>query len=140
MELLFTGAYLVLTWMPFMVAGMALSRADLTRPRLHARLLLAGGALTVLGYGGSWLALHLVPHALTAIGAATNGGSASSAWWSGTVGDLGDNTPAAWLLVATPRSQTTFSILGNTDVALTVVALCLWTTHRLPRLTRRPHP
>ena len=140
MELLFTGAYPVLTWMPFMVAGMALARLDLTRPGLRTGLLLTGAALTVLGYGGSWLALHFVPHALTAVGAATNGGPASSAWWSDTVGDLGDDTPAAWLLVAAPHSQTTFSILGSTGVALTVVALCLWATHRLPRLTRLAVP
>ncbi|WP_093623667.1 DUF418 domain-containing protein [Streptomyces sp. 3213.3] len=140
MDLLFTGAYPVLTWMPFMVAGMALARLDLTRAGVRARLLLTGGALTVLGYGGSWLALHLVPHALTAVGAATNGGSASSAWWSDAVGDLGDDTPAAWLLVAAPHSQTTFSILGNTGVALTVVALCLWTTYRLPLVTRLSAP
>ncbi|MEU6141849.1 DUF418 domain-containing protein [Streptomyces sp. NPDC047081] len=139
MELLFTGEYPVLTWMPFMVAGMALARLDLTRRRTLAQLSGTGGALALLGYGGSWLALHLVPHALTTVAAATDGGSAGAAWWSDTVGDISDGTPADWLLVAAPHSQTTFSILGNTGVALVVVAACGAAT-QVPRLLRLATP
>lgn len=139
-ELLFTGEYPVLTWMPFLVAGMAVARLDLTRPGTRSRLALAGGGLALLGYGGSWLALHLVPHALSTVAAATDGGSASSAWWSDTVGDPGNPTPAAWLLVAAPHSQTTFSVLGNTGVALAVVAGCLTVADRMPRLMRLARP
>lgn len=140
MELLFTGEYPVLTWMPFMIAGMAVARLDLARAAIRARLALTGAALAVLGYGGSWLALHLVPNALTTVAGATDGGSASSAWWSDTVGDLSDNTPVAWLLVGAPHSQTTFSILGNTGVSLLVVAVCFTITARMPRLTRWATP
>lgn len=140
MELLFTGEYPVLTWMPFMIAGMAVARLDLARAGIRARLALTGAALAVLGYGGSWLALHLVPNALTTVAGATDGGSASSAWWSDTVGDLSDNTPVAWLLVGAPHSQTTFSIIGNTGVSLLVVAVCVTITARMPRLTRWATP
>ncbi|MFS8198200.1 DUF418 domain-containing protein [Streptomyces sp. CWNU-52B] len=140
MELLFTGEYPVLTWMSFMVAGMAVARLDLTGARVRTRLALAGGALAVVGYGGSWLALRLVPHALTTVADATDGGSVSSAWWSDSVGYLTDGTPAAWLLVAAPHSQTTFSVLGNTGVALAVVAGCVAVTDRTPRLTRLTVP
>lgn len=139
-ELLFTGAYPVLTWAPLLIAGMAVGRLDLTRPGIRARLALTGGALAVLGYGGSWLALHLVPHALTTIASATGGGSASSAWWSDTVGEPVNGTPLAWLLVAAPHSQTTLSILGNTGIALVVVATCLTVADRMPRLTRLATP
>ncbi|MFI6622658.1 DUF418 domain-containing protein [Streptomyces sp. NPDC050528] len=139
-ELLFTGDYPALTWAPFLIAGMAVARLDLTRPGIRARLALTGGALAVLGYGGSWLALHLVPHALTVISSATGGGSASSAWWSDTVGEPEGGTPLAWLLVAAPHSQTTFSVLGNTGVALVVLALCLTVADRMPRLTRLATP
>lgn len=138
-ELLFTGTYPVLTWMSFMIAGMAVARLDLTRRGTRARLALTGGALAVLGYGGSWLALHLVPGANAAVAAATDGGSASSAWWSDTIGDLTGHTPA-WLLVGAPHSQTTFSILGNTGVALLVVVLCVTATDRLPRFGRLATP
>ncbi|MFJ9542203.1 DUF418 domain-containing protein [Streptomyces sp. NPDC101225] len=139
-ELLFTGAYPVLTWAPFVIAGMAVARLDLTRPAVRSRLALTGGALAVVGYGGSWLALRLVPHALTTIAAATDGGSASSAWWSDLVGEPPNGTPLDWLLVAAPHSQTTFSVLGNTGVALVVVAACLTAAARLPRLTRLATP
>ncbi|WP_406443665.1 DUF418 domain-containing protein [Streptomyces sp. NBC_01613] len=140
MELLFTGEYPVLTWMSFMVAGMAVARLDLTRGRTLAQLSCAGGALALIGYGGSWLALHLVPHAGDTVAAATDGASPGSAWWSDTVGYLTDGTPADWLLVAAPHSQTTFSILGNTGVALAVVAACVAAADRLPRLVRLATP
>ncbi|WP_330456091.1 DUF418 domain-containing protein [Streptomyces sp. NBC_00820] len=139
-ELLFTGEYPVLTWIPFLVAGMAVARLDLGRPGIRCRLALTGASLAVVGYGGSWLALRLVPHALSAVSAATDGGSASSAWWSDTVGDPTRRTPAVWLLVAAPHSQTTFSVLGNTGVAVLVVAACLTVAERLPRLTRTATP
>ncbi|MBK3572957.1 DUF418 domain-containing protein [Streptomyces sp. MBT65] len=139
-ELLFTGDYPALTWAPFLIAGMAVARLDLTRPGIRTRLALTGGALAVLGYGGSWLALRLVPHALSVISAATGGSSASSAWWSDTVGTPENGTPLAWLLVAAPHSQTTFSVLGNTGVAFVVLALCLTVAERTPRLTRSLAP
>ncbi|MEV6742327.1 DUF418 domain-containing protein [Streptomyces sp. NPDC051104] len=139
-ELSFTGKYPALTWMPFLIAGMAVARLDLTRPGIRSRLALTGAALTLLGYGGSWLVLRLVPSALTAVAAATDGGSTASAWWSDTVGEPEGHTPLAWLLVAAPHSQTTFSILGNTGVALVVVAACLTGAHRMPRLTHLATP
>jgi uncharacterized membrane protein YeiB len=139
-ELLFTGAYPVLTWVPFLVAGMAVARLDLMRPDTGSRLALIGGALGLLGYGGSWLALHLVPHALSAVASATDGRAASSSWWSDTAGEPEGLTPLAWLLVAAPHSQTTFSIVGNTGVGLAVVAACLTVAARMPRLTRLATP
>lgn len=119
---------------------MAVARLDLTRPGIRSRLALTGGVLTVLGYGGSWLALHLVPHALSVISSATGGGSASSAWWSDTVGEPENGTPLTWLLVAAPHSQTTLSVLGNTGVAFVVIAGCLTVADRMPRLTRLATP
>lgn len=139
-ELLFTGNYPVLTWMPFMIAGMAVARLDLRDARIRTRLALAGGALCLLGYGGSWLALRLVPSALGSIAAATHHPVVGSAWWSDRVVDLPDRAPAAWLLVAAPHSETTFSILGNTGVALVVMAVCLMVADRMPRLTRLAAP
>ncbi|MEV6160752.1 DUF418 domain-containing protein [Streptomyces sp. NPDC052052] len=139
-ELMFTGEYPILTWTPFLVAGMAVARLDLTRSGIRSRLALTGAVLALLGYGGSWLALRLVPHTLSAVAAATASGSASSAWWSDTIGEPEDGTPLAWLLVAAPHSQTTFSILGNTGVALVAVVACLTVADRMPRLTRLATP
>jgi uncharacterized membrane protein YeiB len=132
-ELFITGAYPVLTWLPFVIAGMALGRLDLARPGIRAKVALLGGALAALGYGGSWLALHLVPGAQAAVSATTDGGSAASAWWSDAVGDPTTSTPD-WLLVAAPHSQTTWSILGNAGVGLVVITVCLIATERSARL------
>ncbi|MCX5181500.1 DUF418 domain-containing protein [Streptomyces sp. NBC_00268] len=131
-ELFITGAYPVLTWLPFVIAGMALGRIDLARPGIRAKVGLLGGALAVLGYGGSWLAVHLVPGAQAAVSATTDGGSAASAWWSDAVGDPTTSTPD-WLLVAAPHSQTTWSILGNTGVGLMVITACLIATEQSAR-------
>ncbi|MFB7336184.1 DUF418 domain-containing protein [Streptomyces adustus] len=140
-DLFVTGDYPVLTWFPFIVAGMALAKIDLTRPRALARIAACGVALAVVGYGGSWLALHLVPGARAAVSAAVGGGPAASAWWSDAVGD-GPPVPGrpAWLLVAAPHSETTGSIVGNTGVALVVVASCLLATARFARVRRLGAP
>ncbi|GAA0476968.1 hypothetical protein GCM10010361_46820 [Streptomyces olivaceiscleroticus] len=138
-DLLFTGSYPVLTWLPFLLAGMAVGRLDLTRHAVRVRLVATGGALAVLGYGGSWLALHLVPNALAAVVRRTDGPSPSSAWWSDTVGDP-THPFREWLLVAAPHSETTPSIVGNTGVALAVLAACLIAVDRLPQIRRLAAP
>ncbi|MFE2582781.1 DUF418 domain-containing protein [Streptomyces sp. NPDC059378] len=135
-----TGDYPVLTWFPFIVAGMALAKTDLTRPRALARTAACGVALAVAGYGGSWLALHLVPGARAAVSAAVGGGPAGSAWWSDAVGGPPLPGRPAWLLVASPHSETTGSIVGNTGVALVVVAASLLATARFARVRRLGAP
>lgn len=125
LELFVTGEYPALTWFPFIVAGMAVARLDLSRRDMPPKLAITGAALAVIGYGGSWLALHLVPGALAGVSAATDGGPAASAWWSDAVGEEFASGHPAWLLVASPHSQTTWSVLGNTGVALAVLAGCL---------------
>ncbi len=133
-SLLFTGSYPALTWIPFVIAGMAVARLDLASSAVRARLALTGAALMIVGYGGSWLALHVVPGTADAIGA---GGA--SAWWSDSAGYPSGDTPA-WLLAASPHSETTLSILGNTGVAIMVVAACLAATDALPRLRSLARP
>ncbi|MFE0454185.1 DUF418 domain-containing protein [Streptomyces sp. NPDC058914] len=127
-ELGVTGAYPVLTWLPFILAGMAVAKLDLARPGVLARIAGCGAVLAVIGYGGSWLALRLVPGAQAAVSAAAEGAPAASAWWSDAVGDEPMPGRPAWLLVAAPHSQTAWSIVGNTGVALAVLALCLIAT------------
>ena len=137
-SLLFTGTYPALTWIPFVIAGMAVARLDLTTTAVRVRLALAGATLAVIGYGGSWLAIHLVPGALTTLGA--------SAWAINPAGspstDLADypSDSPYWLLVASPHSETTLSILGNTGVAIAVVSACLAAMDAFPRLRRLARP
>ncbi|TIX94995.1 MULTISPECIES: heparan-alpha-glucosaminide N-acetyltransferase domain-containing protein [unclassified Mesorhizobium] len=60
-KLLVSGDYPALTWVPFLIAGMAIARFDLRKRAMHWCLGLAGVALAVLGFGGFSLALHLLP-------------------------------------------------------------------------------
>ncbi|MES5823292.1 DUF418 domain-containing protein [Streptomyces sp. RG80] len=140
-SLLATGSYPALTWIPFVIVGMAVARLDLTPTVVRTRLAITGVSLAVLGYGGSWLALHLVPGALTKLsaGAWGEGGSAASAWWSDTWGYPDGSTPVG-LLVASPHSETTLSILANTGVAIAVLAACLAAVDTFPRFHRLARP
>ncbi|MGW2331419.1 DUF418 domain-containing protein [Streptomyces sp. NPDC001700] len=135
-ELFFTGSYPALAWVPFVIAGMAVARLDLASTVVRIRLAIAGGALAALGYGGSWLALHLVPGVRTALAhSAWEPGSVMSAWWSDAAGyPTGDTS--AWLWAASPHSETTLSILANAGVALTVLAGCLTAADRFPRFRK----
>lgn len=136
-SLFFTGTYPALTWIPFVIAGMAVARLDLAATAVRIRLALTGAALMITGYGGSWLALHVFPGAADAIGTSAGGGA--SMWWSDIAGSPSGDTPAR-LLVASPHSETTLSILGNTGVAIMAVTACLALTDALPRLQSLARP
>ncbi|MEU0248603.1 DUF418 domain-containing protein [Streptomyces sp. NPDC006235] len=130
-SLLFTGGYPALTWVPFVLAGMAVARLDLAATAVRIRLALTGTALAVTGYGGSWLALHLVPGAAEAL-RETAGGPGMSSASSGSEGIFGA-TPAG-MLVASPHSEATLSLVGNTGVAILVITACLAAMDAFPRL------
>lgn len=55
LDLLVTGFYPAITWMAFVIAGMALGRLDLTDGTVRRRLAALGPALAVFAYGTSWL-------------------------------------------------------------------------------------
>lgn len=138
-SLLFTGSYPALTWIPFVIAGMAVARLDLAATAVRVRLALTGVCLAVLGYAGSWLALHLVPGAMSRLSEVSwgGGGTVSSAWWSDTWGYPDGSTPAG-LLVASPHSETTLSIVANTGVAIAVLVGCLAAVDAFPASTASP--
>ncbi|WP_371643824.1 DUF418 domain-containing protein [Streptomyces mirabilis] len=140
-SLLFTGGYPALAWIPFVVAGMAVARLDLASTVVRARLAVTGVSLAVVGHGGSYLALHLVPGVASALRASGwgEGGSVMSAWWSDTAGYPTGTTPA-WLLAASPHSETTLSVVANTGVAIVVLAACLAATDTLPGFRRLAAP
>ncbi|GAA4231099.1 hypothetical protein GCM10022254_27400 [Actinomadura meridiana] len=125
--LLFTGSYPALTYMPFLIAGMALGRLDLTSTSVRAHVAALGAALTTLGYAGSWLAFHLFPDFMAPTGT-------PAAWWSDVNAD--DTLPdgAAWLLTAAPHGETTLSLAGGTGTALLLTAAALTAVDHLPRL------
>lgn len=140
LDLFVTGSYPALAWLSFLLAGMAVARLDLASRVVRARLAATGAALAVVGYGGSWLALHLLPGVPAALAAdAAWDGPVMASWWSDVAG-VSETSGTAWLWVAAPHSETTLSIVANTGVALLVLTACVCALDRLPRLTRWARP
>lgn len=139
LQLFFTGGYPAVTWMPFVLAGMALGRLDLAATATRIRLTVAGPVLALAGYGGSWLALAIfgTPAGFTG----EPGGNWDKANKSGLGGDfvakgaVSTDSPT-WLLTATPHSGTTFEIVGHVGVAIMVLVAALVMAERLPGLWR----
>jgi uncharacterized membrane protein YeiB len=143
-----TGGYPVLTWMPFVFAGMALGRLDLTAVTIRIRLAVIGPALAVAGYGGSWLALQLfggedlsprIPGGMEKVGDMPKGGAVpdiSALTKNGEpMGAVPTDTPLR-LLGSDAHSGTPFEIVGAVGVAVTVLVAALVLAEKLPRLWR----
>ncbi|WP_158853809.1 DUF418 domain-containing protein [Saccharothrix deserti] len=130
LDLLLTGFYPTITWMPFVIAGMALGRLDLAAGAVQRRLAALGPALVVLGYGTS-----LLLTGKDALKSTAESGSSSF--------DSGSFEPArtaSELLPAGPHSGTTFDIIGSLGVAITVIVCATVAMDRLPRLRRLAKP
>ena len=120
--LLLNGPYPALIWWTFILVGMAVGRCDLGSPQVRARLLAAGGTLTVLGYGAGWTTTRWWGQA-----------ASTQAWVDG---DVDARTwSLAWLSGAAPHSGTTSEIVGSVGVALIAIAGCLVVAERLPTAT-----
>ncbi|MGP4009262.1 DUF418 domain-containing protein [Streptomyces sp. 4N124] len=139
-SLFFTGGYPALTWVPFVIAGMAVARCDLAATAVRIRLAFTGVALAVTGYGGSWLAVRLVPGAAEAVREAESGSgmSSMSSVSPDSIGIFGD-TPAG-MLASAPHSEATLSIAAATGVAILVITACLSAMDAFPRLHRLAGP
>lgn len=136
--LLIDGTYPVLTWLPFILAGMAVGRLDLSATATRVRLLAGGSGLAVLGYGGSWLALHTTGawrHLSVVVDQQFGGEVPVDALVQGSFGVPPTIDPAV-LLLAGPHSGTPFEIVGSAGVALAVIAACLLGADRLLRTLR----
>ncbi|PIM69133.1 hypothetical protein CTU88_30200 [Streptomyces sp. JV178] len=154
LDFLLTGFYPAITWMTFVVAGMALGRLDLSSGAVRRRLAVVGPALIAFGYGVSWLALRLTGGAREAMAgmpdmkgfdvlkdrtAMKDPGMAEGSF------DLpvgkGLWGPDAWgLLAAEPHSGSTFDLIGCLGVAITVILCLTVAVDRLPVLRRLAAP
>ncbi|ASU81292.1 hypothetical protein CDG81_19650 [Actinopolyspora erythraea] len=128
--LVLTGAYPVLTWLPFLVAGMALGRLGLRG--IRSRLVMIGAGLALLGYGVSWLAMNVLGgfERLVALYEGTIPPRALESLLASSLGTVPTKDPV-YLLSAGAHSGTPFEIIGATGAALAVIGLCL--------LAERPH-
>ncbi|NUP42583.1 MAG: DUF418 domain-containing protein, partial [Streptomyces sp.] len=137
LDLLLTGFYPALTWMPFVIAGMALGRMDLSAAAVQRRLAVLGAALVVGAYGLSLLLAGRNALRSTAEDGASSGGSGAASMGSGSTGP---RLSFSDLLSAGPHSGTTFDIIGSVGVAILVIVGATVLMDRLPRLRRLAKP
>ncbi|MFJ4559991.1 DUF418 domain-containing protein [Streptomyces massasporeus] len=136
LDLLLTGFYPALTWMSFVIAGMALGRLDLSSGTVQKRLAALGAALTAAAYGMSLLLAGKGALRSMAEDGSSSGGSGAMPPGSGSFPDM----PASSLLAAGPHSGTTFDIIGSIGVAILVIVGATVLMNRLPRLRRLAKP
>lgn len=120
-ELLFTGYYPAVPWLAYLLAGLALGRADLRSPRLLGVLAVGGAAVAVV---------------TTAVSAALTGPQLRESVESGMYGTTPTDSWRMLLLVA-PHTGTPFDLGQTTGSAVAVVAGCLLASHGLPAAVRR---
>jgi len=136
-DLLFTGLYPTITWIPFVSAGMALARLDLSQTAVQWRRAALGAALTVAAYGMSLLLAGKDALRSTAEDRPSSGGSGSMPLDSGS---LEPHFPASSLFTAGPHSGTTFDIIGSVGLAILMIVGATVAMDRLPRLRRLAKP
>lgn len=112
-DLLLLGFYPAASYLPLVLAGLAVGRMDLTSRRLRLRLGLVGLALSMVGYQVSFLLVPVGPPAPV----------------EGTI-PVGH---PEWLLAANAHSGTSFELLGSGGIALVILALCLELADRTGR-------
>ncbi|MFE4869294.1 DUF418 domain-containing protein [Streptomyces sp. NPDC056682] len=152
LDLLLTGLYPTITWMPFVIAGMALARLDLSATTVQRRLAALGATLTVTAYG---LAVLLAGKDAVRSTAEDGKPSSGSGAWSGGPGAVSGGSgagargrgsgeqlmsSASDLLGAGPHTGTTFDIIGSVGVAILVIVGATVLIDRLPRLGRLAKP
>ncbi|QMV12324.1 DUF418 domain-containing protein [Streptomyces lincolnensis] len=142
LDLLFTGFYPTITWISFVVAGMALARLDLSRATVQWRLAAFAAALTAAAYGLSLLLAGKDALRSTAEDGGPSGGSGAMSGGSGSMPPDGASLEreASSLLTAGPHSGTTFDIIGSVGVAILVIVGATVAMDRLPRLRRLAQP
>ncbi|RZT88660.1 uncharacterized protein DUF1624 [Pseudonocardia sediminis] len=128
-----TGVYPLLTWLPFLLAGMAVGRLRLGEAAVRRRLVVAGVSLTVAAYGLSWLLMN--PLGGFARIAAATGTDVARAREAATtaVGVVPTVHPAA-LLTTASHSGAPLEIAGVVGLALAIVGILLVLADRAPRV------
>ena len=135
-ELTFTGYYPVATWLPYLVAGIAVGRVDLTSRTVALVLAVGGQAVALVGKGVS--ALLLAQEGVTETLARTYTGPASGSTLDETLAHgLYGTTPTGswwWLAVSAPHSGTPFDLMHTIGTSLSVIGFALLVAPLAPRL------
>ncbi|MGE3660036.1 MAG: heparan-alpha-glucosaminide N-acetyltransferase domain-containing protein [Pseudonocardia sp.] len=125
-HLALTGFYPVLTWITYLLAGMAVGRSDLRRPATAWWLLGGGAALAALAMTVSSMLVTASGGAVPASRASgfLYGVAPTDTWW--------------WLAVATPHSGTPLDLANTTGSALAVLGAMLLLARFAPVVTWVP--
>ncbi|PIN51504.1 hypothetical protein CT171_07380 [Trueperella pyogenes] len=119
-EVLLTGMYPGLAYMAYVFAGMAIGRLDLNSTAVRLRMLTAGLAISVVGYGSGYFASGIFTPSIEPI--PMDDVDALSLIPKGPMIGPWD------FFSIEPHTNTTPEVLGNLGFALIVLALCLWLT------------
>jgi Heparan-alpha-glucosaminide N-acetyltransferase, catalytic len=106
-----TGYYPVWTWLTYLLAGMAVGRLDLTRPRVAAVLLGGGAVLAVTASVTSAVLVARSPLTADALAEHRYGTTPTGTWW--------------WLAVDLPHSGAPLDLAGTAGSALAVLGAML---------------
>ena len=142
-ELLVTGYYPCLTWLAYLLLGMAVGRSDLRARTVQLGLVLGGLAAAALAFVGSrsfteqpWVLRRLVPDA-----SGYGDVSTADAFVTAISGGMHGTTPRggswAWLLVVAPHSGTPFDLVETGASAAFAIGLCLLLVGALGRRVSR---
>ncbi|RSS79595.1 heparan-alpha-glucosaminide N-acetyltransferase domain-containing protein [Streptomyces sp. WAC06614] len=130
--LLLSGAYPLLTYLPYVLVGLALGRLCDLRERAVARRMAAWGtAVAAAAYGAAWFAVEVAggrERLLATIAERHPEALAADDPLRAVLGrQLGavPSTSWDWLLVADPYSQTPLETLGNAGVGCALIGLCV---------------
>jgi hypothetical protein len=135
-ELLLTGYYPVLTWLPYVLVGVVIGRVDLRSTATAGKLATVGaGAVAV-----AWLVSDALVTRPGVRGELIR--TFEGAGWRGDLdttlahGLYGVTPPdsAWWLAVRAPHSGTTFDLVATIGSACLVLAVCLLLGRALPRV------
>ena len=147
LDLLLTGLYPTITWMAFVIAGMALARLDLTAATVQLRLAALGASLTVGAYGLAALLGGTSAVLSFGGGGGPSSGSGAGSMGSGSMGSgsmgSGSGGPvqsSSDLLGAVSHTGTTLDTIGCLGVAILVIVGATVAIDRLPRLRRLAKP
>jgi uncharacterized membrane protein YeiB len=147
LDLLLTGLYPTITWMAFVITGMALARLDLSAVAVQRRLAALGAGLAAGAYG-----LAMLLSGTSAVlsfggggGPPSGSGAGSMGSGSGFSGSMGSGSggpelSASDLLGAVSHTGTTFDTIGCAGVAILVIVGATAAMDRLPRLRRLAKP
>ncbi|GHH23700.1 DUF418 domain-containing protein [Streptomyces lanatus] len=147
LDLLLTGLYPTITWMAFVIAGMALARLDLTAATVQRRLAALGASLTAGAYGLAMLLGGTSAVLSFGGGGGPSSGSGAGSMGSGSMGSGsmgsgpgGPELSASDLLGAVSHTGTTLDTIGCLGVAILVIVGATVAIDRLPRLRRLAKP